>query len=491
MKVVTILYTFLIISGMLFTSQTCFSQRKITTTIISFDFKTKSFNPFSFEDIEEGDYYQLKITNFNSNLYKVSLVAQDTVLETKIEFPTFGSFSVDALTKVFDLSTKTDTDTWVNQMDRKSKPVIVDKEKEKLIKRIQLEIDNLYKINKDIIDIKTHVDILVFKIKKQILASQVEYKEDDIYEKLTAKFNFSDIIDSIEINRSSLSAILKDATEKEKSYLGFIKDYNKYLDEKTGDENIKAENVTVKTGYANVIKVLGVALDSLSAEKSAQLLSGVIYVHNNKDYIYKSLPFRLSGDLGTLELKIEPRDPSKSLLQNYSTTIQFPDLYKKERFFGINTAFYISGLHDESYSVSTSEKIKTTIDSSGAEIPSDTVQNYTVYQNNSGNTEIGMQALVCLGFRIFDSDYSKFMFSFGPAINLNNTVRPRVSVGAGLAFGKRNILTINGGWIGGSVNVKSDAIVIGGAGTETKPDQLTNSKFSSSWFFSLGYFFNP
>lgn len=508
MKVVTILSAFLIISGILFTSQTCYSQ--ITSTI-ELDFKTKSFNnPFELEYIEEGDYYQLVISNFNSNLYKVTLATQDTILESKLEFPTFGSFNIDALSKIVTSVSAVATTTEdaaatakdiVKNFSSQELMMFFDvapKEKpsnkeEKILtaikdleERIQEEVAFLNAQKTKILAYKTEIDTLIFFVQKKIIKSQMEYPD------LSASVSNGDI-DAITIRlseiRQGLSDQLSDVILHNEDYLKFIQGFKPILDEEKGNKDIIKQNILVKGGYEALIKTIVGGLDSLNPTKSAQLLSSLVNIYNNRENKYTSLPFRLSGDLGTLEIKIEARDASKSLLQNYTTSIQFPDPNKKNIFYGINTTFYISGLHDESFSIGTSEKIKTR-DSIGVAIPTDTVQNYTVYQNNTGSTEVGMQALLSFGFRI-DSDYLKGMLSFGPAINFNNTVRPRVCVGAGLAFGRRNVLTLNGGWIGGSVDVKSEAIVVGGTGSEVKPDQLTNSKFSSSWFISLGYFFNP
>ncbi len=48
------------------------------------------------DDLKEGDFYKIKITNINTFRYNISVTGRDTILERKIEdFPSFSGFSLD------------------------------------------------------------------------------------------------------------------------------------------------------------------------------------------------------------------------------------------------------------------------------------------------------------------------------------------------------------------------------------------------------------
>jgi len=67
---------------------------------IQIDFSTKAIPTLNVNNIQHGEYYQIKINNINQNLYKVSLTSIDTVLSKPQQTPTFGDFNLDALSKV-------------------------------------------------------------------------------------------------------------------------------------------------------------------------------------------------------------------------------------------------------------------------------------------------------------------------------------------------------------------------------------------------------
>ncbi len=285
---------------------------------------------------------------------------------------------------------------------------------------------------------------------------------------------------------SNMMKVMKSYNE----YLGFITKfkYKDYINENGKYKELALENKNILNTYEKLNKTIDTALFSVNAENSYKLLRSLIYRENNSGNNYTSLPFRLFGDIGTLDINIVPRD-SNAPLQEYSTVIKFPDLINRSPVFGINTSFYFSGLHEETFSIITSQKLVPRYDSAGSFLKNDTLNNYKVVQNNSGDNEIGIQALLSIGWKLTYNFGLNIMF--GPSININTKVRPRISAGAGIFYGKRNIITASGGWIGGNVDVLNEGIDLNSEGYSIKPEQLTNSKFRTSWFFSLGYTFIP
>jgi hypothetical protein len=80
-----------------------FAQPKL----LEINFLNKSFNCSSgndfnkeFDDLKEGDFYQIKICNINTYLYDISIESSDTMLESSLDFPSFTGFAVDNVTNL-------------------------------------------------------------------------------------------------------------------------------------------------------------------------------------------------------------------------------------------------------------------------------------------------------------------------------------------------------------------------------------------------------
>ena len=126
------------------------------TETIVIDFSTKT-NPKIPAKIKEGEYYQIKIKNINLNLFKVSVTSIDTILSKPQQTPTFGNFSLDALSKAIEgispLSTSGDKTKEVTAI-----------ENEGIKTTMNEELDKLAHAKKSIDSIATRIDSLKLEV---------------------------------------------------------------------------------------------------------------------------------------------------------------------------------------------------------------------------------------------------------------------------------------------------------------------------------------
>ena len=473
-----------------------------TPASISLDFKTKEITDLSnLNKLEEGKTYQLVITNINLNLYKVSIVGKDSVLDHKLEFPGFGSFSLDPITKlVGNLTSLTTYSVPVSGKIRTQlqpeyaalvaaktiearqgeRELTLQQAKEQLLteackESINTEQAKLRDLNSDLYQISTTVDSANLVVRKYILAGQVEYEGAPGYQALGGSgFAFDAFIKKIDAIRLELSDMRQSVAKFQSSYISKIDKYREILSK---NDTLKKADQDVRVFYDQLAKTVTEALESISASKVAEVIGGVIVVDNNKAREYRSLPIQYYRGQGSLKVNITPRD-EKYGLQSYATDIRFP--WSPRSFVGVGSAFYISTLYDEAFStlgVVTRDSVT----------KKDSVTSYKVKQESPGRAELGIHAMITAGF--CGSSLGYWQVSFGPGVSVTNKVRPRFLLGGGYAFGKRNLLTVNIGVIVGSVDRRSASVDLDSP-MKQKPDQLTVSRPSCGAFLTLGYVFN-
>jgi hypothetical protein len=426
------------------------------------DFKTKTFNNLKEIDaLKEGDTYQLQIININTFLYNISVQTRDTITQRELKFPGFGSFDLSPINAI--TGNLSPLKTFIPEISlTQPKGIRVPSIRES-INDEQINIKNA-KIYLELV--KTHIDLLFFTAKKFILSALVEDTATGMYKKLGGNaFSIDTFIHDIDSIRLSLAERQKWTVDR---YTRYTKIAEIYQDSIKNVPEIKKGDAEIKTAYEELIKTIGVALASVDADKCMDNLTKIIDAENNRKYEYVSLPFQLKGDQIKMHITIAPREKTSSL-QAYSTDFVFPR--EKNWFIGVGSSFYISSLHDDAYSTVT--------------ISTDT--SYKVIKENPGSLEIGMQAMMMIGF--CPSDWGYAYASFGPGISISNKVKPRLLLGAGYAFGKRNLITVGANLIVGAVDRKSEAIQLD-TRYDQKPDQITVSRIEYGVSITVGYVFN-
>ena len=215
---------------------------------------------------------------------------------------------------------------------------------------------------------------------------------------------------------------------------------------------------------------------SINAEKVAALLKSIILLDNNSNETYTSLPQQLNGDETQIKIQIVPTD-TESTLPSYSTVLKFSQ--KQESFTGLSMSFYYAGFNDEIYS--------TTATTNG------TNTNYRLVSENNSKGETGVVSLLHFGWKPWTKNTTNlkdlaFNIVIGPALALTKNVRPRVAVGTGISYGKKNMITFNALYMAGYIDKKSTAYELN-TDYSVAPPNSTVSKLSGSFALSLGYIY--
>ncbi|MDW9380020.1 hypothetical protein [Chryseobacterium sp. JV558] len=500
--------------------------------VLKFDFKTKKFEGMEhLEKLKKGELYQLQIDNINMNLYNVLINKKDSIVSSSVEFPTFDVIGLGAINEVLG-SLNSITSSTINQSlagkiintnlklnDIDNKILLNEKTSypflEKLVfkkdsiesalnkydllfKKEQKILDNRKKIMNQIElsnnlltqqtkELKTHINIINDSIIAQLELASLVYKES-IYDKLSVKESMLETFQPQPVKK-----ILSKTKEEKVIILNIQKniqkietDYNNFLIENKKDENfvslfdkdedIKKNNKQLIDNINKINKeVIDSAFAKINSVKIVKYLNSIIDLENNTERSYTSLPFQYNGDINKLSISIIPK--KMEIGPSYSTEVQFPN--KKDFFVGGGMSFYYAWFKNEAYSVSA-----TALDNEKTE--------YKIINEKNKNGELGLAAFIHFLWRPFYSskknDWLAFNLVTGPALSLTNTVKPRIAVGGGIAIGYKNMLTINGLYIGGFVDRKSEVYDTNTVYT-SKPESVTVSKLSSAFAISLGYIY--
>lgn len=433
---------------------------------INIDFKNKATEVIlgTDDDIHEGEYYTLKIKNINLNLYNILLNSTDTLLSKPLQTPTLGSLEMDVLTKAISgispLSTAIGlseylmiTESFLPESDTNyfvSDPI--NEEQNRTIGNLRLWNEERENIVKRIDAIKLEI----YKIRLNAL------KADNPIPK--SGYDYDAILLEFENIRTDL-------TNLQKKVSGGKQSYEKFSDEKKSefsDENEKADK-QVKSAFDKFVAAITEIKSFINADKVHEFLAALVFIENNSESTFISLPIQFRNDQSIINLTITPRD-DKYLLQKYSTKIVFP---QNKSYFGTGISLYFSWLYDEAYSTK--------------KIPlNDSQSVYEIVPEEFSKNEMGMLALFRFGGKFSANSLFGGHFSFGPGVSISDKLKPRVAIGGGLSFGNKHLVSLDAGILAGFIDKLSNAVNTTERYKE-KPENLTVSKLKGAFYFSLGY----
>jgi hypothetical protein len=251
--------------------------------------------------------------------------------------------------------------------------------------------------------------------------------------------------------------------------------YSKFYAEKQSeiysDTTLRRTDKEIKLAYSAVIDSAFKVFESIKTEKIITWLTPLIYLENNKNTTYVSLPITLRKDLTTLSVNIEPKKPEFGL-QNYKAELSFP--IQKRRYIGTGVSFYVSSLYSEAFSIQATKL--------------DTVNtDYKLISEEPLKAEIGLSTLLYFGKKFYNSDWGGH-FLIGPSLSLSTKVKPRLSIGAGISYGKKQMVTLGIIGMGGYVDKRS-VVYEENKTYKVKPNQITVSKLDFGYGLSMGYIY--
>ncbi len=446
---------------------------------IHFNFERKLFRDLiELDDLKSGDCYRIVIDSINLNLYKVQLEKSDSTLFSTFSTPDFIGFNVEnisALTNSLSSagilaqiasSTGSKSLTYgiveketVSSIPNSLKEIIDRMDKEKLFLTSQISVLD---------SIKQSIDSIYFATNLYLLKSKVEMPGSVNFRSLNSSFNFAAALEKIIWLREKIRIMKGKISEHSDSYTQFVSSRKQIIEEK----NLSDNDTKIKSTYSSFVETLGKAEESLNAEKSNQLLSAVLLQDNNSSFSYTSLPQQFNGDIGKLKITIEPIK-SDYPLQKYSTEILFPRV--NTSYAGVSLSFYGSNLYDEGYS--TVETVLT-----------DSTSQFKIVTEDFKKSEFGATLLLRKGFKLKEYPKVGLHFAFGPGISITEKVRPRLLLGMGPSFGKKHMIVLDVGVIGGYTEKLSKAYSTSEI-YKKAPEETTVSQLMVKGFVSIGYLF--
>jgi len=455
---------------------------------IIFDFKDKKFisNLRELDSLKEGDLYQLKITNINMNLYKVIIKGKDSTINSNVDFPMFESVGLNALSTVLTglspLSTfAIQTGNILNEMPNKDftkfikssnlaflQPSLKEqKENESVRTQMNEFIDNLKYKGNELRNINLKIDGLKLSIQKKALSYMLADLNSLYYKELDGDLNFDTILAQSEKLRIIIKKVMKQIEEKTKEYNEFVKKNKTIIDK---DNELKKMNNELKKAFTATAASADKVYTVIDADKVNSWLSSIIHLQNNIIPEYLSLPMQLNGDFTTLEISIGPKKDEYGL-PKYQTEIKFP--VPQKTYICIGMSFYFSSLCNETYSIKATMVDSTTTD-------------YSIVDEEPKESEIGIATLLHFGKKSEKIENLGIHFTIGPALSISNTVKPRLVLGGGFAYGKKQMITIDILGMAGYVDNKSEVYDINEI-YSSKPEQITVSKLSFGIGIAIGY----
>lgn len=446
--------------------------------------------------LKAGEYYGLHIDGVNLNLYKVTVNGSDSSMAKAIDFPTFGGFSLDALTSLVSGigSLKASAAKAVSQMPKnkqfKFELFSHSDQPDTLLKLLNNTIpagktkvtteevisdqfnqwaDSLKTYVNEIHGIKINIDELLLRAQLRVLQlEELNPPAATITDKEAIQSELLAI-------RNQLLKMQRHAVGLTKVHEVFVKQapYKKEIEE---NKELKKHSTKLIAGFAALSKTATEAFESVNAEKTMGLLRSIQVHENNMNFSYTSLPIQYNGGKAKLDVSIVPRKLEYNL-QSYKTSFQFPG--ESKRYWGVSAAFYVSGLHNEAYSTLSTTIITNT----------DTTTEYNIVNEDPAQMEFGVATLFTVGTKLAKSDCLGIHGVVGPGISIADKVKPRLLIGGGFSFGRIHMLHLNGGVNMGYVERKSAVYGIEDGPYSAEPSSTTVSDLGLSYFISLGYMF--
>jgi hypothetical protein len=404
------------------------------------------------KNIKKNGYY-IEIININLNMFKVFLTSVDTILSKPQQTPAFGNFNLDAISKIVAGISPISTPALKAQLN----PV----ETNKYVKNTMQNYEDTIALTKFVIErLAEHIDSLKLKVYMFKLNS---LKLDSLQNKYN--FDIDSALSYVRELRDSISHLKIMIIINKARYEGFV---NSNLIEIAKDLSLVARDKLNKESYNNLLITMTDALTSISADKTNELLSPIVFIKNNKDNAYLSLPFQFLGEQAKIKISIVPRD-EKYNLQSYYTQIVFPQ--KVKNYIVVGLSFYGSNLCDSAYS---------TIESQAK----DSI--YIKKEENVSKRELGIAALLHFGTKFGYKCKLGAHFSLGAGISISDKIKPRFLGGGGFSCGEKHKLVIDGGLIVGYVNRRSSNTKLSQEYSKA-PENITISTIDFGYFASIGY----
>jgi hypothetical protein len=263
---------------------------------------------------------------------------------------------------------------------------------------------------------------------------------------------------------------------------GIENDYKQYFDNILPEYELIAKTIALSKSDSMIQKYrkdFYIIIDKIDSVFNTKLIGDVCEVIKAPAPVtnFVSLPYSIKGDISEFDIKVDPLDSKDQ--QSYNTIIFMPR--RTNVLWNFSSGIYISGISKKaerwSFKVNLNEK-------PGPPPTYDTL-NYTLVKESTSSVETGISALLHAGGYFGQSNFGYHM-SFGAGLSLESKPKPRILIGPGVTYGRKNQVMVTVGWLGGFVKQLSGAY----DPTKNYPGpatDITDDRFKGSLFVSLTY----
>lgn len=443
-----------LISLLLLTLSVCNGQGSHDPQQIVLDFKTKRFVSDSSAEqlnkIRRGEYYQISISNINLNLYDVKIDKVDSTLSSSVSFPSFEALGIDPIKML------------IGSLSSSPETALLAPKTADTIAQARSELITLLAITKTL-QVESGELIKLFNAKKlDYLKAYTPLHSTPPY----APYSLDQLLEKADTLQAN---IRKNRLQLISAQARYEKFSTENLPDIQQNEILKKQDEALKSAFQDGVALASQVYDSVNPEKISEMASALLVMSINASGRYTSLPFQFGKDLNTIKISIEPKSKEQAL-PGYHTEIHFPNTVM---YSGMGVSIYYAGFQSDSYSVVESRE--------------DTVSSYAIARKGSTMGEIGLAALLHVGFRPFNN-FIGFQLSMGPALSFAENARGRLASGFGMSIGRKNMLSFNALYMAGYVDRLSQAYQEGQSYT-TPPADITRTQLAGSWSLAMGYIY--
>lgn len=441
-----------------------FSQNSTVTV----DFKTKQID-FSTRELNKRDAVQLRVINYNPNLYKLSVVDIDTL---DIIPPNNGTLLSNFLNNnnLADLVANLSSAVSVVPALAGGKALLAavggKKNATPTVLEIQSdEIDAILQQKQQIDNINQDAENLLYDLQRKFrikMEPVISCAEGEIASEKT----IADIEQKMGVLRKRL--INQQHAIEERAF-NYIKKVTPHYTAMQKDAGLKLNDTLIRGSYARMTTALTAAQSNVSLQAQDKLITQLKQLQLSSTGCYTSLPLYLFDDRKKITIEFKPRADSLGL-PPYKTTFFLP--WVPRQVWGVSAGIYTGGLFNETYATKENE------DSSFS----------VMKEKHSGKAEFGINALAYTGWNLTKEKCNYLGVAFGAGMSVADKPKPRILLGASFITGDKNRLMITGGVIGGFVSRLSSAYSTDRKYV-TNPGTVTRDVIRPGWFISLNYSF--
>lgn len=490
--------------------------KKVTTTDILYDFKTKDIgNRNEWCKLRKGDFVRVKVLNYNPYLYKIILNQKDSSVATSLSgkldfFVDPGNIAAIAANIIgggitsevsagiidngarnfmlnYDLK-KVTRDSMLLDLNITDPEPSYYKSNGKTIKVLPTKDDSIVIARKlmdstlqlvsfsqmDFFILKNNVGEFGYNIIRKFAVLRKLYPSCNDFSNLFTLGDLANFEQTMIEARESIHVSRDSIAKSFTIYQILLSPYTKLI---PGDPVLFIRDSLIKTFYIEMLKSLTKTEENFSYNSQAEIIEKFENVVLNSS-CYVSFPIFIGEDVKHIDLEIKPRFDSLGL-PAYTSSLIIPFIQRKV--WGISSGIYVSGLHNDVFS----NRPVFRGNSTGG---TDTL--YNLVKEENGKVQIGLNALAYAGWKINETNNNPdyITFSFGAGLSFESKFKPRVLLGAGFLTGDKNRLLFTIGIIGGQVNRLSKTYDIN-ANYTTPPKDVMQDVMKLHGFLSINYSF--